>query len=146
MSIAYRKAQKADEATVRTLLEHAGLHTESIGTGTTEFYVVEETGAIIGVAGFEFYGVDALLRSVAITSNLRNKGIGSAFIDWMLSTAKARGTGRIVLLTRTAEGFFGKKGFVTVDRSQIANEAMMKCSEFAYLCPASCATMVLNLR
>ena len=146
MAITYRKAQKADEATIRSLLERAGLHTESIGKDTTEFFVAEEARAIIGVAGFEFYGSDALLRSVAISSNLQNKGIGSAFIDWMLSTAKARGTAKIVLLTRTAERFFGKKGFVTVDRSQIANEAMMKCSEFAYLCPTSCATMILNLR
>lgn len=146
MSMTYRRAQKADEAAIRSLLEQAGLHTESIGTGTTEFFVAEETGVIIGVAGFEFYGSDALLRSVAVTSNLQNKGIGSAFIDWMLSNAKTRGTFRIVLLTRTAERFFGRKGFVTVDRSQIANDAMMKCSEFAYLCPASCTTMVLNLK
>jgi amino-acid N-acetyltransferase len=127
------------------LLEEAQLHTESLGGTITEFFIAEQGGVIIGVAGFEYYGDDALLRSVAIQSNQRNKGTGSAMIDWMISRAKEQHIRRIVLLTQTAKRFFEKKGFSVVDRSLITNEAMKKCSEFAYLCSDSCTTMMMNL-
>ena len=146
MKTSYRKAIEIDEQQIRALLEEAQLHTESLGGTITEFFLAEQNGVIVGVAGFEYYGDDALLRSVAIQSNQRNKGTGSALVDWMLSRAKERDIKRVVLLTNTARKFFEKKGFVVVDRSLIANEAMKKCSEFAYLCSASSTTMMMNLK
>jgi len=146
MKTSYRKAIEIDEQQIRALLEEAQLHTESLGGTITEFFLAEQDGVIVGVAGFEYYGDDALLRSVAIQSNQRNKGTGSALVDWMLSRAKERDIKRVVLLTNTARKFFEKKGFVVVDRSLIANEAMKKCSEFAYLCSASSTTMMMNLK
>jgi amino-acid N-acetyltransferase len=145
MKIMYRRATGADEPHTRALLEQAQLPTESIGGHVTEFYVAEADGAIVGVAGFEFYGVDALLRSVAIRSNLQRKGLGSSLVDWMLSTAKEHRVKRLVLLTNTAGKFFEKKGFQVIDRTLIANDAMKKSSEFASVCPASSTTMMLNL-
>jgi amino-acid N-acetyltransferase len=146
MKAGYRKASETDEPKIRALLEQAQLPTESLGRNITEFSVAQEDGGGVGVAGFEYYGDDALLRSVAVQSNQQNKGIGSAMVDWMLSRAKARGTRRIVLLTDTARKFFEKKGFVVVERSLIANDAMKKSSEFASVCPASSTSMMLNLR
>jgi amino-acid N-acetyltransferase len=145
MKTSYRKATKIDEPQIRALLEEAQLHTESLGGTITEFFVAEQDGVIIGVAGFEYYGDDALLRSVAIQSNCRNNGTGSAMIDWMLARAKERHIKKIVLLTNTARKFFEKKGFVVVDRSLITNEAMKKSSEFAYLCSPSSTIMMMTL-
>ena len=145
MNTSYRKATELDEPKIRALLEIAKLPTESLGTNVTEFFVAESDGVIIGVAGFEYYGDDALLRSVAILSNQRNKGIGSSMVDWMLSQARKRSVRRVVLLTDTARKFFEKKGFVVVDRSFIANDTMKKSSEFASVCPTTSTTMMLNL-
>jgi len=145
MKTSFRKATKIDEPQVRALLEEAQLHTESLGGKITEFFLADQGGVIIGVAGFEYYGDDALLRSVAVLANQRNKGTGSAMVDWMLSRAKEHHIKRIVLLTDTARKFFEKKGFAVVNRSLIDNEAMKKSSEFAYLCSASTTTMILNL-
>jgi amino-acid N-acetyltransferase len=141
----FRKASGADESRIRYLLEQAQLPRESVGTDATEFFVVEENNVIFAVAGFEYYGDDALLRSVAVQSDQRDKGLGSSLIDWMLSRAIERRVKRIVLLTETARRFFEKKGFRVIDRSLITNDAMKKSSEFAFLCPVSSTTMALNL-
>jgi amino-acid N-acetyltransferase len=141
----YRRASYSDEPSIRTLLEQAHLPTESLGTNVTEFFVVEENGTIVGVAGFEYYDDDALLRSVAVQSGQRNQGVGSLLIDWMLSQAREHRIKRIVLLTDTAKTFFEKKGFRVIDRSLVTNDSMRMSSEFASVCPASSNTMMLNL-
>jgi amino-acid N-acetyltransferase len=145
MKTGYRKATAIDEPYIRALLEQAHLPIESLGTNQTEFFVAEDDGVIVGVAGFEYYSDDALLRSEAIQSDQRNKGLGSSFVDWMIVRAKAQRIGRIVLLTETATRFFGKKGFVAVDLSLVVNDAMKRSSEFASVCPSSSTCMLLNL-
>ena len=146
MKIIYRKAAEIDEPKILALLEESQLPTESLGTNRTEFFIAEEDGVIVGVAGFEYYGDDTLLRSVAIQSNQRNRGIGSAMVDWMLSRAIDGGTRRIVLLTNTARKFFEKKGFMVIDRSLITNDAMKNSPEFASVCPSSSTIMMLDFR
>jgi amino-acid N-acetyltransferase len=141
MEISYRKAYVSETDAIRSLLEKSELPTESLGRNTTEFFVAESAGRIVGVAGFEFYGNDALLRSVAIPADLQNRGIGSRMVDWMLAHAKSRGTRRIVLLTDTAKKFFERKGFEVTDRSAIRNEAMTSSSEFTHACPVSAVCM-----
>ena len=141
----FREAIATDNGTIRSLLECVSLPTESVGKGTTTFYVGEEGGAVNAVAGFEFYGSDALLRSVAIEPGLQKKGIGSQVVDSMLGVARQRRVRRIVLLTETASKFFERKGFVVTDRSSIQNEGLKRSSEFSYLCPSSSICMVLDL-
>jgi amino-acid N-acetyltransferase len=146
MEISYREAKARETDAIRSLLEESELPTESVGKNTTEFFVAESAGRIVGIAGFEFYGSDALLRSVAIPADLQNKGIGSGMVDWMLAQAKTRGTRRIVLLTDTAQKFFERKGFEVTDRSAIRNEAMTSSSEFTDACPVSAVCMILHLQ
>jgi amino-acid N-acetyltransferase len=145
MTTLFRKATAVDGPAIRVLLEDANLPTESLGGTLTSFFVAEHDGMIIGVAGFEYYGNDALLRSVAIQPRLRNAGIGSALVDWMLTEAKKSQIRRIVLLTETAKNFFEKKGFTVVPRSAIQNTAMTRSSEFVTACPVSATTMMLDL-
>ncbi|HEY6952172.1 MAG TPA: arsenic resistance N-acetyltransferase ArsN2 [Bacteroidota bacterium] len=140
-----RKAEDSDKTAIRTLLESVALPTESIGNGTTTFYLAEEKGNLLGIAGFEFYGDDALLRSVAVPPQIQNKGIGDGIVDSMIVLARERNIKRIVLLTETAEGFFRKKGFKTVDRSSIGNESMNRSSEFTTACPTSAVCMIMEL-
>ena len=145
MTISYRQATEKDNKAIRSLLESQKLPTETVNTTTTDFYLATENDAVVGVAGFEFYDEDVLLRSVAVPSSLQRQQIGSQMVDWMLSLAKQKGMKRIVLLTETASNFFAKKGFVIVERSTIINEAMKKSSQFCGGCCSSAACMKLDL-
>jgi len=139
-------ATAEDKVVIRSLLAEVNLPTESVDTGTTTFYIGMEDHSVVGVAGFEFYGKDALLRSVAVPPKVQKRGYGDRITERMISTAKSRGIERIVLLTETAERFFARMGFATIDRASIKNDAMKRSSEFAYACPSSATCMVLELK
>ncbi len=145
MEMAFREAVGSDRAFIEDLLKRVKLPVESVGSSTTTFYIGSENQSPVAVAGFEFYGNDALLRSVAIRPDLQRAGIGDRLTDWMIASAKRRGIKRIVLLTETAEKFFAKKGFKVVDRSSINNDSMKQSSEFTFACPTSAVCMALSL-
>jgi ubiquinone/menaquinone biosynthesis C-methylase UbiE/N-acetylglutamate synthase-like GNAT family acetyltransferase len=145
LSVTMRPATGEDTETIRQLLAGNGLPTDTVGTPLTDFYVAADDGRIAGVAAFEYYGEDALLRSVAIPKSLQKHRIGSIMVDWMIALARQRGMKRLVLLTETASGFFAKKGFVAVERSAITNEAMKKSPEFGGCCCSSATCMLLSL-
>jgi amino-acid N-acetyltransferase len=147
VNITIREARDSDEGTIRSILESQNLPTESVGTGKTEFFLALENTVPVGVAGFEYYGEDALLRSVAVPSDLQNKKIGSKLVDWMIDLAKQKSRKRIILLTESAERFFARRGFVTVARSSVNNAAMQQSSQFdGSSCCSKAACMMLELR
>lgn len=141
-----RNAVGSDTIQIRQLLEKVKLPTESLDDGATTFYVAEENGTLAGIAGFEFYGDDALLRSVVVPPELQNRGIGDRIVNSMKSIAQERNLKRIILLTETAERFFRKKGFKVIDRSSINNDPMSQSSEFSFACPSTAVCMVLQLK
>lgn len=145
MKVELRRSLPEDKEKIRTLLTAAKLPAESIDANTTAFYIAEEEGRTVGIAGLEFYGIDALLRSVAVPADLRRKGIGSVIVDRMLEEAAKSDVENVVLLTETAKDFFLKKGFTLVDRSAVTNEAMRNSSEFSQVCPESAVCMVMKL-
>lgn len=145
MNLVYRQATSTDSEIIRAILESQKLPTETVGTTITDFYLTVENEAIVGVAGFEYYGEDVLLRSVAVPTSLQKKRIGSQLVDWMISLAEQKSLKRIVLLTETASKFFSKKGFVPVERSTIINAEMKKSSQFGSCCCSSAACMMLEL-
>jgi amino-acid N-acetyltransferase len=146
MNILYRQATERDTADIRSLLKSQKLPTETVGTTTTEFYLAVENETIVGIAGFEHYGEDILLRSVAVPTSMQKKQIGSQLVDWMILLAKQKKVKKIVLLTETASKFFAKKGFIVVDRSSFKNEPMKKSSQFGSCCCSSAACMMLELQ
>jgi amino-acid N-acetyltransferase len=146
MRLTFRDSIGADRSVITDLLKRVKLPTESLDTGTTAFSIAEEDRKIVGTGGFEFYGTDALLRSVAVPPELQKRRIGDRLVDYMIAFARLKGVKRIVLLTETAEKFFAKKGFKVVDRSSIENEAMKQSSEFTYACPTSAVCMMLELK
>ena len=145
LNLTYRNATEDDAAAIRSLLESQRLPTETVGTTKTDFYLAVENNAIVGVAGFEYYGEDVLLRSVAVPASLQKNHIGSEFVEWMISLAKQKGLKRIVLLTETASKFFAKKGFRIVERSFIVNDAMKQSSQFSGGCCSTAVCMILDL-
>jgi N-acetylglutamate synthase-like GNAT family acetyltransferase len=80
MNISYRQATERDYTAIHLLLENQKLPTETVGTSITDFYLAIENEAIAGVAGFEYYGEDVLLRSVAVPTSLQKKQIGTQLV------------------------------------------------------------------
>lgn len=146
MKIDLRTSRAEDKEAIRALLLEMKLPTESIGDGATSFYIAEDNGRLLGIAGLEYYGDDALLRSVAIRPGLQRQGIGSAIVDRMLDEARKKKIRRVILLTETEKEFFLRKGFGVVDRSEIKNEDLRKSSEFAYACPTSAVCMSMEIK
>ncbi|NUQ80177.1 MAG: GNAT family N-acetyltransferase [Bacteroidetes bacterium] len=108
------------------------------------FFTITENNQIIGVAGLEPAGSDALLRSVAVHPDWQNRGIGKVLTDEMVAQARQSGYQSLWLLTTTAERFFLRYGFEKTDRMK-APEAIRQTSEFKSVCPSSAACMKLDL-
>jgi amino-acid N-acetyltransferase len=106
--------------------------------------VAEEDGALIGVVGVERCGDYGLLRSAAVESNARNRGIGRKLVEQAISTAKANRLRSLYLLTTTAEEYFPTFGFEVTTRQDVP-DPVRQTHEFREACPASATVMKLDL-
>ncbi len=104
------------------------------------FIVALEHDKLIGVAGLECYGQSALLRSVAVEPDYRNKKIAEKLIRGIEELAYFNGIKAIYLLTETASGYFIKKGYQEIQRNEVPDE-IQGSSEFSFVCPQSAIVM-----
>ena len=130
--------------TARVLLEEARLPTDILSALHGELWIARDADAV-AVGGFEFYGEDALLRSVAVDAAHRSTGLGSRLVDGLLAEAARRGVKRVWLLTETAEKFFQKKGFIRTERSAITSAGLLASAEFTHVCATSAVCMKKSL-
>jgi amino-acid N-acetyltransferase len=135
-----RPAVPTDLSAVERLLVESDLPLDGVRDAFATFVVAESGDDVIGVAGLEPCGDDALLRSVAVHSAWRSHGIGRALVTRVISDAEARGLRALYLLTTTAERYFPGFGFSTVARSDVP-EAVRETAEFRGACPASATVM-----
>jgi phosphinothricin acetyltransferase len=103
------------------------------------------TGQIVGSAGLELYGADALLRSVATAAAHRAGGLGSRLVDRALALAADRGVEAVYLLTETAPGFFARRGFLPVARREVP-AGVRQSVEFRGACCQTALAMWRALR
>lgn len=106
------------------------------------FYNTHEV--LVGSGGLEFYDNLALLRSLAVSQELRGQQLGKEIVEKLLTEARNRNAHEVYLLTQTASFFFQKLGFKPIERSQVP-AAIQKSSEFASVCPTSAEVLKLNL-
>ena len=139
-----RRAVPADLGTVIGLLRSANLPTSGVAEHFTSFIVAESAGRIIGTIGLELYGSTALLRSAVVEEGSHGSGVGSLMFDRILDLARNEGVGRLILLTDTAEQYFRRKNFRTVERSSITGPVTQSV-EFREACPSSAICMELTL-
>lgn len=126
------------------LLERAGLPGNGLADIVPTLRVARREGRIVGSAGLEVYDTAALLRSVAVDAEARSRGLGRRLVHSVLDLARERGVKRVFLLTETAEGFFHRLGFESIDRSRVP--ASVKVSvEFTTACPETAQAMEYGL-
>jgi len=127
------------------LLESASLPTSDLSDGDMrDFFYAGPATAPIGIVGVQFYGSDALLRSLVVSPSHRALGLGQQLVEHAEQHARARGVATVYLLTTTAEHFFRSRGYVVTPRNA-APPAIRSTPEFTGLCPASSAFLSKRL-
>jgi len=139
-----RAAAPADLPAVRTLLAESDLPDAGLDAifadHAGDFVLAEAGGALVGVAGLEVRGDDALLRSVAVHPEWRAHGVGRDLVKRLVCMAEARGLRALYLLTMTAEHYFPRFGFEVIARGAVP-AAIADTLEFRSACPASAVAM-----
>ena len=139
-----RGARAQDLASVEELLRTRGLPTAGFREHLGNFIVAEEKGTIRACGGFERYGADALVRSVAVARVAAGRGVGAALARELERRMTEAGVTRAFLLTDTAREFWEERGFEARDR-EAAPEALRSSEEFKGACPKCAALMAKNL-
>jgi len=142
---AIRRGRAADLAAVLTLLRDAGLPTDDLTTAPgLHLWVLAVEKSLVGVIGLECYGAGALLRSLAIAPDFQRRRLGRQLIARLENDARTDGVQQLVLLTESAQAFFGGLGYEVIDRRYVS-EDLKQSAEFRSLCPASAVCMTKSL-
>lgn len=142
-AIAVEPATSADRSAVERLLVAAKLPLDGIADHFPAAYVVVRRGDdVVGVAGLEVLGRSGLLRSVAVDEAARGHGIAHALVADRLAAARRAQLHGVYLLTTTAASYFGRRGFVPVERASLPHELRASSEMGASVC-ASATAMAL---
>jgi amino-acid N-acetyltransferase len=128
----------------RSLLKASNLPADDLDFKKDLLVGYYEGDALVGTGGLEVHGSYALLRSLSVKLGIRGKSVGTTITEYLLNEARKKKLKAIYLLTETARGFFQKKGFLDVPRSEVPEEVKAS-SEFAHVCPTTAVVMCLPL-
>src|SRR5688572_30515178 len=146
MELTYKLIEDAESfAAFRSLLKNSNLPADDLDYQKDLLVGYYEGDQLIGTGGLEIYGPYALLRSLSVKMGIRGKAVGTTITEYLLAEAKARNLKTIYLLTETAHGFFLKKGFIDVARTDVPEE-VKQSAEYSKLCSQSAAVMSLQLK
>ena len=136
-----RKAQIADVKEIQKLLAVYASKGDMLSRSLSElyeslrdFYVeVGDDGRLLGASALHIVWEDlAEVRSVAVAEETGRKGVGSALVNACIAEARELGLKRVFCLTYKPE-FFGKLGFVLVDKATLPHKVWgdcIKCPKF----------------
>lgn len=141
--IIFRNANMHDWAQLAQLLQNANLPIEGAQAHLQNFVVAVRDDKLIGCAGLEVYQRYGLLRSVAVTAEMRGQGLGVKLAQEILNSAQAKQLTQLILLTETAQNFFPRFGFMPISRTEVP-EAIKESVEFKGACPESAVAMRLT--
>ena len=132
-------------AGIEAILTAEKLPVGDLPASLDNFLVAQENGLIIGTAGVEIYGEYGLLRSVAVSPALRNKGVAGKLLEQVENLARTQELKKLFLLTQTAQDYFSRKGYKTISRADVPVE-VQQSSEFSSVCPQSAIMMMKILQ
>ena len=135
-----RKAGTNDFNSIYEMLKSENLPTEDIQPGLAHFFVIELEKKILAVIGLEIYGDEALLRSMAVDREYRNQSLATLLVQELIRYAGDNGVKSVYLITNTAEGYFARKGFSAIPRSETPLSITVT-PEFTGLCPSTATVM-----
>ncbi len=136
----FRLSTPADDDALRALLREAALPTEDVATGRQEYMLALDGDRLVGSIGLEVAGEDALVRSLAVRPDRRDRGLGSVLTERALALAALRGVRTVYLLTTTARDYAARRGFEPVARAEVPT-LVAGHPQFRTLCPATAVCM-----
>jgi N-acetylglutamate synthase-like GNAT family acetyltransferase len=138
-----REPRAADYASVKAMLEDAGLPTEDF---VPEYlaYVAEDDGRVVAAIGFQGFAHVGLLRSLVVEDGTRFEGLGRQLVSALEAHAEEQGVREIWLLTLGVDGYFTALGYETRDRGEVPPE-ISGTAEFAELCSDNATLMSKKL-
>lgn len=138
-------ATTADLESVRHLLKACDLPDQDIAQHLPNFILAKKENRLVGVVGLESLSNLGLLRSLAVANSHRGKGLAKTLYKKITRQAQDQGIEQLYLLTLTAEGFFSKMGFTTINRT-VAPDVIQATEEFKSLCPDTAVCMVKQIK
>jgi len=135
-------ARAEDLQPIKDLLIASGLPTAGVEDHWKTFLIARDGEALVACGGAEAYQFAALIRSVAVLPEYRSHGIGRRIVRQLLDRLASRGLREFYLLTTTAEDYFRRRGFKTIDRDEV-HPQLLSSREFQDACPASAVCMRL---
>lgn len=137
-------ATAADVEAIKSVLVANDLPTDGVDEHWKTFLVARDGDQVIACGGAEAYQFAALLRSIAVMPTHRSHGIGRKIVRQLLDRLASRGLREFYLLTTTAEDYFRKRGFKTIDRDEV-HPQLLSSREFQGACPdtAICMRLVM---
>lgn len=130
---------------VRQLLSTEGLPVSDLSyKKNVQFFGVFSQQNLESLVGIEYFGESGLLRSLVVSRNMRNQGIGKNLVFTAEQWSSREGIKTLYLLTLSAHSYFETLGYQLTDRSS-APPDISSTSEFADLCPASAIFMSKKL-
>jgi N-acetylglutamate synthase-like GNAT family acetyltransferase len=130
-----RRARLADAAAIHALIAHYAARgillprtEENVRERAALFLVLEEKGNIAGCVSLETYGSDlAEVRSLAVSPEIRGRGLGARLVQFALAEARRRKIARVFAVTH-APDFFVRQGFTTSSRRALLEKIARDCS------------------
>ena len=130
-----RKAKISDVRSIHVLLMHFADHGLLLPRSLSEIYdhlrdytVIETSGDnIVGVVALNICWEDlAEVKSLAVSEDYQEQGIGRQLVEHCLSEAVVLGVYRVFTLTYQPK-FFEKLGFKLVDKSSLPHKIWADC-------------------
>ncbi len=130
-----RKARAADAVAIHQLIAHyagEGLllpRTESeIREHIGRFLVLEDKDQLAGCVALELYGADlAEIRSLAVSPEIRGRGLGGRLVQHALMEARRRKIARVFAVTQSPD-FFTRRGFARSSRQALPEKIERDCN------------------
>jgi len=136
-------AAKSETPAIEALLAEAGLPAD-VEPHLGDFLVARHRGNVIGCTGMEVQGRDALFRSLVVSPDYRQAGIGRRLYDALVEIARGRGVQRAYLLTTTIVSLAESWGFQRLARDEVP-EAIRDTAQFRGECCVSAVAMWKDL-
>jgi len=124
---------------IRALLAANELPTDDLDDPAIELWGAFEGPRLLGVVGLQALDGAALLRSLAVARDARDRGIGAA-----LCAHVEQRTRELWLLTTSAKDYFARRGYEAVRREE-APASVRATAQFTALCPSTAVVMRRSL-
>jgi amino-acid N-acetyltransferase len=119
-----RKAHPYDRtAIVQLLKSHQLPYNDITPEKLSNYFMISTDNNPVGAIGLEKYKDSGLLRSLVVSEDHQNNGIGQLLVEKLEEHAKRQGVRKLYLLTTTAASFFNKLDYVEIARSNAPKES-----------------------